>query len=359
MEDKGTLLMNNINEEEFVNDNRYDLWHDDGSDPLMKMYIGCHYPATVCNLHCPYCYVNQVGGDHKTLKLGHSPEFIRWCLSQKRIGGRALIGLCGAGETMLGDQIIEVALELLREGHFLHIVTNGTIGEKMCELTERSENMANRIFFKCSLHYTELKRKNMLLIYSNNINKVSDMGASYTIEMTADDSYIELIDEIKKYTSTEFGALPHITIARDDTKADIPILTKLPLDEYYDIWKDFESELFEVKWKYYAKHIINCDAGVSSLYINLINGDIMKCLRQTVVGNLYDISRTRINYDRVGNHCGLPYCYNNHAYLTLGVCRDIKTYSFAEVRDRKKTDGSHWVKGEVYSFMGQRLYENI
>ena len=228
----------------------------------------------------------------------------------------------------------------------------------MCELAERAEDMADRIFFKCSLHYAELRNRGLLGLYSKSINGVSAMGASYTIEMTADDSYIELIDEIKEYTQTEFGALPHITIVRDDTKPDIPILTKLSMDEYYDIWSRFGSELFEVKWKYFAKPIKNCDAGVNSLYINLITGDVMKCLCQSAVGNLYDVSVRTLIYERVGDDCKLPYCYNNHAYLTLGICRDIHTYSFAEVRDRKKIDGSHWVKENVYKFLGQKLYEN-
>lgn len=345
-------------EEEFVNNNLNDLWIEDGSEPILKKYVGCHYPATICNMRCPYCYISQLTGFRESPKLNHSPKFIRWCLSQKRLGGRALIVLCGAGETMLGDQIIDVSLELLREGHFLHIVTNGTLGNKMMELTERAGDMADRLFFKCSFHYTELKKKNMLGLYSKSINDVSQLGASYTIEMNSDDSYIELIDEIKQYCIQEFGALPHITIARDDTKPNIPILTKLPMNEYYDIWKNFESELFEVKWKYYAKPIKNCDAGINSLYINLINGDVRRCLQQPVVGNLYDSSINQLHFERVGDDCKLPYCYNNHAYLTLGICKDVETYSFAEVRDRVKPDGDHWVKEKVYKFIGQKLYEN-
>lgn len=350
--------LNENDELDFLKKHEEDLWVEDGSDPIMKMYIGCHYPATICNLRCPYCYVGNGVGFHKSPLLEHSPKFIRWCLSQKRVGGRGLLGLCGAGETLLGDKIVDVCLELLREGHFLHIVTNGTVGDKMLELTNKAGEMAERLFFKCSLHYSELKRRNMLDVYSKSINTVSNLGASYTIEMTTDDAYVDLIDEIKTYVISEFGAVPHITIARDDSKPDIPILTNLPMDEFYDIWSSFNSELFEVKWKYYAKHIKNCDAGVHSLYINLINGDIMRCLKQPVVGNLYDTSVDVLNYERVGDNCSLPYCYNNHAYLTLGNCKDIKTYSFAEVRDRTKTNGEHWVKEKVYKFIGQKLYDN-
>lgn len=184
------------------------------------------------------------------------------------------------------------------------------------------------------------------------------MGASYTIELTSDDSYIDMIDEIKEYCIENFGALPHITIGRDDSKPEMPILTNLSLDEYYDIWSSFESELFDVKWNYYAKKIKNCDAGVTSIEFNLINGNIQKCLCQPIIGNLFDTKIDTLIFDRVGDNCRAPYCYNNHAYLTLGTCRDIRTHSFAEVRDRVKKDGSHWLKTSFYEFINQKLYEN-
>ena len=347
-----------MNEEQFVELHKNDFWKDNGKKTIMKLYVGVHYPASACNLHCPYCYIGQRTEEKQFAELYHSPKFVRWCLSQKRLGGAALIGLCGAGETLLGDRIVEVCLELLAEGHYLHIVTNGTVTDKMKELTQRAGENAKRILFKCSLHYTELKERGLLERYAEGINTVSEMGASYTIEMTADDSYISELNEIKEYAIEKFGALPHITIARDDSKREMPILTELPVDEYYKIWNSFESELFEVKWNYYAKPIKNCDAGKVSLWINLITGNMHKCLCQPAVDNLFDTTIEHISFERVGDNCGAPYCYNNHAYLTLGTCPDINTFSFAEVRDRKRSDGSHWVKPDFYDFINQKLYEN-
>ena len=345
-------------EKPFVEQHLEDLWIGDDSEALLKKYVGIHYPATVCNLKCPYCYVGKLDGFRTLEKLEHEPEFIRWCLSQKRLGGRALIGICGSGETLLGDRIIEVSLELLKEGHFIHIVTNGTLGDRMGELIKRANKHAYQILFKCSLHYNELKKQHKLDDYAANIKKIVDSDASYTIELTADDSYIPVIDEIKLYCLHKFGALPQVTIARDDTKTDIPIMTNLALEEYYDTWKSFNSKLFEVKWNYYKKKIKNCDAGNSSLYIDLLSGNIMKCLHMPVVGNIYDTHMDTICCERVGNECELPYCYNNHAYLTLGVCEDIKTYSYADVRDRTTKDGCHWIKTDFRKFIGQKLYEN-
>ncbi len=84
----------------------------------------------------------------------------------------------------------------------------------------------------------------------------------------------------------------------------------------------------------------------------------MRCICHQAMGNLYDTNIKQLSYGRVGDECKLPYCYNNHAYLTMGTCEDIKTVSFARVRDREQKDGNHWVKEKVYRFFDQKLYEN-
>lgn len=53
------------------------------------------------------------------------------------------------------------------------------------------------------------------------------MKASFTIEVTPSDELIPYIDEMKEVSLREFGALPHITVARDESKPDYPLLTKL------------------------------------------------------------------------------------------------------------------------------------
>ena len=350
----------NIQEEEkIVEANKNMLSFDDSKwNNIMKKYIGLNVPSTTCNLSCPYCYIRQNSDFLKSPILPHLPRYIRLCLSQKRLGGQALVGLCGAGETLLGDKIIEVCVELLEEGHFLHIVTNGTVTSKIRELISKAGKYANHIFFKFSFHYGEFLKRNLLDVFAQNVKYVSGAGASFTVELTTDDNLINQIDNIKEYSLSKFGALPHITIARDETKPDLPIFTKLSDEEYYKIWSGFNSELFEVKWNYFGKHIKNCFAGERALYIELLNGNVMKCLKQPPIDNLYSFDRKVLEYTRVEDSCNLPYCYNNHAYLTLGISPLIETFSFAKVRDRITNDGKHWVKPEMYEFMNQKLYDN-
>ncbi len=344
-------------ENSFVDSHLEEL-HFGKSNSIMKKYVGIHYPATTCNLSCEYCYVRQQHEFVAPPALEHTPRYIRWCLSQNRLGGECLLVLCGAGETLLGDRIIDVCLELLNEGHYLHIVTNGTLTDKIRELVEKAGDAAERIIFKLSFHYNELKRRGLLDTFSANVHYLLLSKASFTVELTADDKLISQVEEIKQYSLSKFGAYPHITIARDDTSDAIPLLTKLSMQEYYKVWSQFESHLFEIKWKFYNIPIHNCDAGKNSLYIDINTGDVMKCLHCSSIDNIYDRNSEILEYERVGDDCVLPYCYNNHAYLSLGVCEDIDTYSFAEVRDRVTIDGKHWVKKPIYDFINQKLFAN-
>ena len=101
----------------------------------------------------------------------------------------------------------------------------------------------------------------MLDILAQNVKYVSSTEASFTVELTADDKLIQFLKEIKEYSLQNFGALPHITIARDESSPELKILTSLSYDEYYNIWSAFDSKLFEVKWNYYGKRICGCMAG--------------------------------------------------------------------------------------------------
>ena len=101
----------------------------------IKRFIDCNVPTQICNLHCPYCYVGQVNGfSGKIEPIKYSPELVRAALSKKRMGGLILINFCGTGETLLGEDILPIVHEVLKEGHFVQVVTNGTISKRFDEI---------------------------------------------------------------------------------------------------------------------------------------------------------------------------------------------------------------------------------
>ena len=117
--------------------------------PQMKRSIDLHIPVTTCTLHCPYCYVYHRGLFKEKLptKFKYSPEVVKKALSKERLGGVCLINMTADGETLLPPQIIDYIRVLLENGHYIAIVTNGTITRAHDEILKFPEEYRSRIFF--------------------------------------------------------------------------------------------------------------------------------------------------------------------------------------------------------------------
>lgn len=108
----------------------------------IKRFIECLIPVTSCNLKCKYCYVIQE--EHRTLKipkLEYDTKYIGKALSKERMGGTCFFSICGAGETLVPDYTIEIAKELLSNGHYVNITTNGTLNNRFDEIIKLDKNL--------------------------------------------------------------------------------------------------------------------------------------------------------------------------------------------------------------------------
>ena len=325
----------------------------------IKKFIDCYVPTENCNLKCHYCYLSHLEGfNNKTIRIEKDPKFIRKALSKKRLGGVCMFNLCAGGETLLYREIIDVARELLNEGHYVMIVTNGTLSERFDEFSTFSEDNLSRLFFKFSFHYLEFKRLNLLDTFFENVNKIDKIGASYTVEITPNDELIPYIVDVKKISIEKMGTLPHITVARKES-GDIPLLTKLSKEEYIKTWSVFDSELFNFKMKIFGeKRKEFCYAGDWSFVLNIATGDIKQCYRGFDIQNIYNDINEPIKKLAVGNCCTEPHCFNGHAFLTFGDIPELFTPTFLELRNRKPENRREWVVGKMYDFMQQKLDED-
>ena len=61
----------------------------------------------------------------KPAVLKYSPKHIAYSLRKERLGGTSWISICGAGETLVPEEIVELVKLLLQEGHYVNITTNG------------------------------------------------------------------------------------------------------------------------------------------------------------------------------------------------------------------------------------------
>lgn len=322
----------------------------------IKRFITCNVPVTVCNFKCDYCYLPGMK-DKQIKNLALPPLEFAKKFSIDRLGGICYFNLCADGETLMQPQLIEFIKGLIDEGHYVDIITNGTLSKKFDELLATlTPDEQTHLFIKFSFHYIELNKHKMLNQYVENVKKVKNSKISYTIEITPYDDLIPYIEEIKNFSMENFGALPHITVARDKDTPDIKILTKLSREEYKKIWSQFDSEMFNFKFRTFNEQREEfCYAGDWSLFVYLGTGEYRKCYFGDVIGNVCDDSP--IKFKACGK-CLMPHCFNGHAFLAFGCIPELESPTYFEERDRFTRSGEHWVKEPVASFFSTKLYDS-
>lgn len=327
----------------------------------IKKIINCGLKVNICNLRCHYCYVGQLEGySTENPDLPHDIKKIRKALSKKRMGGTCLINLCGAGETMLSPFIFELTRNLLEEGHYVTLVTNGTISKKIDEFMNLPKHLRKHLFIKFSFHFLELKRLNLLDVYFENIHKVQRAGISMTVELTANDESIPFIPEIKKCCEENLGAWCHIIESRDDTTNELKRLTCLDEKEHLKKWEAFNSELISFQkttWGIHRKEF--CYAGDWLYNIDLWSGDVSICLKfGKKIGNIYDNLEGEFHGVAIGMNCPWEHCFSSYFLLTNGVIPELNTPTYAQLRDRVDIYGNHWLNKKVNDFFGSKLVES-
>lgn len=341
---------------------KYDLTWENIPEPeekkKIKKYITVHIPYDYCNFRCEYCYVRQVTEfKNKEIRIPRK-DFLKRAFSRKRIGGTALFNFCAKGETMLLDEVVDAITTIVDCGHYASIVTNGTITRAFERLIQNKTNLKH-CFFKFSFHYLELKKRNLFNAFWNNVKLVRKAGASITVELVASDIYLKYQDEIMKMCLKEVGALPHLSIPRDDRTSEIDLITDYEISDYKRKWEKFDSRLFDFKLSLmHEKRNEYCHAGENSIFVDISTGDLRQCVGHPQYSNAYlDLSKY-IESCPVGNGCKLPYCYNGHVYLTLGNISDYMAPTYLEMRNRVCNDGTEWVFGEIKEIFSQKLYDS-
>ncbi|WP_270349893.1 radical SAM protein [Megamonas funiformis] len=326
----------------------------------MKRFVDCYIPITSCNFKCHYCYIGQLNKfDNKPPEFKYSNEYIAKALSKERLGGACILNLCAGGETLLVPRIVDLIRLFLEDGHYVNVVTNGSLSARFDEIVKFPSNLLKNLFFKFSFHYFELKRLNKMEEYFNNIEKVKKAGCSFTVELTPSDEEVPYIDDIMKITKEKVGAYCHITIARKDFDPTISILSKYTLKEYKDFWGKFNSEFFDFKMQMYQqKRKEFCYAGEWSFWVNIGTGEMKQCYANYTLGNIYKNINKPLNFLPVGHNCKLPYCYNAHAYLTLGDIPELDTPTYEVLRNRICKGGKEWLTPTYKEIFSQKLVDS-
>lgn len=327
----------------------------------IKKFINLHVPVTTCTLRCHYCYITHRRlFDGKLPELRYSPDQLKKALSKERLGGVCLINFCGGGETLLPPKTIAYVKALLKEGHYVMIVTNATATKRFNQIAEFPADLFKRLFFKFSYHYLELKERNLLDVFFTNVTSMRDIGCSFTLEATPSDELLPYVDEMQELAIQKVGAKCHFTIGRDErVPGELPILTNMKNEDYYNIWGaqgssffDYKKSIFGVKRKEF------CYAGAWSAFINIGTGDMQQCYGSYYKQNIFRDIEQPIRFFPVGNNCKMEHCYNGHAFLVLGIIPGLSAPTYGEIRNKQCNDDSEWLKPEMKAFMDTKLFDS-
>ena len=323
----------------------------------IKRFFECLLPVTVCNLECEYCYVIQDKRRHmKLADLKYSPEHIASALRKERVGGTCLISICGAGETLVQKEAVDIAANLLREGHYVNITTNGTLSNRFDALIEACGKDIGRLHISFSMHYLELKKRGWIELFFDNIQKMRRAGASILLQINPCDSYVPYIDEIKQISMERLGAYPQAALTRVETAHPLRIYTDGTVEEYVANGRRFQSPLFEFTVKNFnVKRKEFCYAGEWSGVLDLGTGILRKCYAEPSGVNIFDDLDAPIIFEPVGRACKSGYCVNSSHFMSLGVIPSIDTPSYSQLRNRPEAG---WQTPQMESFLNTRLYES-
>lgn len=323
----------------------------------IKRFFECLLPVTVCNIECPYCYIIQENRRHmKLADLTYSPEHIANALRQSRLGGTCLISICGAGETMAQKEIVDIVKNILDEGHYVNITTNGTLSTRFDDLIKACAQNINRLHVSFSMHYLELKKRGWIELFFDNIRKVKDAGGSFLLQLNLCDEYIPYIEEIQELCLAQVGAYPQIALTRNEKTTPMSIMTERSEEEYYTEGARFNSPLFDFTTKnFMVKRKEFCYAGEWSGVLNLQSGELRKCYGSDIVANIFEDIEKPIPFEAVGNKCSNPYCINSSHFMSLGIIPSISTPSYGQLRNRKE---AAWYNEDMENFLNSRLYNN-
>ena len=318
--------------------------------------------TSICNFRCHYCYLAQRDECYQGLQpeMKYTPEQVAQALSAKRIGGHALMNFCAEGETLLTRNIDQYVKALVQEGHYAEVVTNLTVTAMLERFLSWEPELLKRLEFKCSFHYLELKKRGLLNTFAENVKRIWAAGASASIELAPSDELIPYIDEVKQFSMEHFGALPHLTITRNDCTKGIEYLTKLSDAEYDRIWSQFDSAFWRYKRTIFGKKQHRyCYAGKWSMYVDLASGYALPCysgkpLSKDLFSPAFD---SPIPEEAIGA-CPYPHCYNGHALLTLGLIPGASDVRYGDIRDRIRADGTHWLQPELHDFFNTVLCDS-
>ena len=321
----------------------------------MRRFLECLTTNTTCNLHCSYCYlIQQNRRTNQKAYFDYPAEHIGKALRKERLGGTSLISITAQGETLIPNELPKIILEILKQGHFVNVTTNGTLSIHLDRVLEETNGYHHHLHFSFSFHYIELKRKKLIDVFFKNIKKAWDSGCSILLQINLVDEYIPYWEDIKELSLKHVGALPQVALTRREHAGEFEIFSDCTFEKYQTIGKEMDSPLFDFTCMNFNKRRNEfCNAGWWSGVLNMQTGLLRGCYGQGFSYNIFERIEEEIPFTPIGRDCQLKYCVNSSHFLSQGVIPSLLPLpSYGKLRNREE---AHWYHSEMKKF----LYEQF
>lgn len=322
----------------------------------MRRFIECLIPLTACNLKCSYCYVIQEGRrKNEKAQFVYDACYIGKALSKERLGGVSLISMTASGETFLAPELPEIVLEVLKQGHFVNLTTNGTLSKQMKNLLEVCSKYLDHLHISFSFHYVELLKKNLVDIFFDNIDMARSAGCSILLQINLVDEYVPYWEEIKQISKQRVGAYPQVALTRDESNGTYKIMTKQMTDEeYISKGKEMNSPLFDFTCQnFMVKRNEYCFAGYWSAKLNLATGEMSGCYGLGIKQNIFENIKRPIIWRPIGKRCKHRYCFNSSHFMSQGIIPELlPMLSYGELRNREE---ANWYTPVMKDFLYKKF----
>lgn len=322
----------------------------------MRRFIECLTTNTNCNLKCSYCYlIQQNRRTNKNATFNYSPEHIGKALSIKRLGGVSLISITASGETFIPKEIPLIAKEILKQGHFLNITTNGTLTKQINHFLSETEGFHDHIHISFSFHYVELKKRDLINVFFHNIKTIRDAGCSILLQINLVDEYLPYWNEIKELSLKYVGALPQVALTRREIdNGKFEIFSDLPVEIYKQKGEEMQSPLFDFTVRNFnVKRNEFCYAGWWSATLNMDTGELTGCYGLGKKQNIFIDLNKKIVFSPIGRNCTHRYCFNSSHFISQGIIPSLLPLpSYGELRNREQ---AHWYTDVMKDFLYQQF----
>lgn len=294
--------------------------------------ITVYVDGNKCNLNCSYCYISNSRYDGCTEKINliYDLHTMIEAFSVERLGGIADIVVIGSAETLLIEPIVPFIHGLLEYGHIVTVVTNATLTKRIVELVNIKEYRKNLII-KASLHYLELKKRNLLSTYFDNIKYIVESGVSCYPFVTICEEYLPYIEEISEYCFNYLGVKPQCSPCLEVINSDSTLYHSEFKPEITDelvkrIEKSFDTRIFNeiVKNRKMNPQEHFCYAGLWSFGVDFVTGNMYKCHNVPIDKNFYEDKTLELT-EPIACSCGIESCCLQYNFFAEGLIPDYNS----------------------------------